>query len=136
MAFGALDDGAGKERHLCTLAVDAVLSHRGHAVGVEVRDDIDHLVKIIFCKGDSFGVGNGLGLAHGGDEAAVLLAVRKSAPVRAAIYHARLVDAYVHHQLCPHTSANILLNHMGDTGALKQAGDVFNNARLGVRRRA
>ena len=75
MMLGALDDGAGKKRHLCTFAVDAVLSHLGHAVGVEVRDDIDHLVKIIFCKGDPLCVGNGLGLAHGGDEAAILLAI-------------------------------------------------------------
>ena len=41
MAFGALDDGAGKKRHLCTFAVDAVLSHRGHAVGVVARDHFD-----------------------------------------------------------------------------------------------
>ena len=75
-------------------------------------------------------------LAHGGDEAAVLLAIRKRGSVRAAIYHARLIDAHVHHEFCPHAAANVLFNHMGDTGALKQAGDVFNNARLGVRRRA
>ncbi len=75
MAFSALDDGAGKKRHLCTLAVDAVLSHRGHAVGVEIGDDGDHLVEVTFGDLDPLCVGDSLRLAHGGDKTAILLAI-------------------------------------------------------------
>ena len=44
MAFGALDDGASEKRHLGGLAIDAILGHRGHAIGVEIGDDGDHLL--------------------------------------------------------------------------------------------
>ena len=39
------------------------------------------------------------------------------AAVSAAIHHARLVDAHIHHELRPHAALDIGLHHMGDARA-------------------
>ena len=113
------------------------MCHGRHACGVERFKQLNHLRQVRLGDGDAFRIRHHARLAHGRHQAAALFASALSrAAVSAAIHHARLVDAHVHHELRPHAAPNVGLDHVGDARAGVQLGDVGHHGGVGIGRRA
>ena len=74
--LGKANDGPSEFLDLGSAVRDTVLRHRGHACRVNRGDEVYHVAQILLGELDSFRPCDGHGLAHSGDEAAILFARR------------------------------------------------------------